>query len=49
MAQGRILAAGTSEDLKNAARTAELPAPTMEDAFVALIAANGAQQSGQAA
>jgi ABC-2 type transport system ATP-binding protein len=49
MAQGRILAAGTSEDLKSAARTPELPAPTMEDAFVALIMTDGAQQTGQAA
>ncbi|MBU6418202.1 MAG: ABC transporter ATP-binding protein [Proteobacteria bacterium] len=49
MAQGRILASGTSEELKSAARTAELPTPTMEDAFVALIAAASAQQSGQAA
>ena len=49
MAQGRILAAGTSEDLKSAARTAELPAPTMEDAFVALITAADAKQTGHAA
>ena len=49
MAQGRILAAGTSEDLKATARTAELPTPTMEDAFVALIAADSAKQTGRAA
>jgi ABC-2 type transport system ATP-binding protein len=49
MAQGRILAAGTSEALKSAARTAERPTPTMEDAFVALIAAAGASRAGQAA
>lgn len=49
MAQGRILAAGTSEDLKNATRTAALPAPTMEDAFVSLITAHDTKQAGQAA
>ena len=48
MAQGRILATGTSEDLKHASRTADLPDPTMEDAFIALIEADGAKQPGQA-
>ena len=49
MAQGRILAAGTSEELKTATRTAELPAPTMEDAFVSLIAAESAKQTERVA
>ncbi len=47
MAQGRILATGTSEDLKRASRTADLPDPTMEDAFIALIEADAAKQTGQ--
>ncbi len=37
MAQGRILAEGTSEDMKARVRSAEIPDPSMEDAFVALI------------
>jgi ABC-2 type transport system ATP-binding protein len=37
MAQGRILAEGTSEDLKTRFTSEALPNPTMEDAFVALI------------
>ena len=49
MAQGRILASGTSESLKTAARTAALPAPTMEDAFISLIAASNAKPEEQAA
>ncbi len=49
MAQGRILASGTSESLKTAARTAALPAPTMEDAFISLIAASSAKPEEQAA
>ncbi len=46
MAQGRILAEGTSEEMKARVRSAEIPDPSMEDAFVALIQnnlANGAQ------
>ncbi|MGE4482590.1 ATP-binding cassette domain-containing protein [Acidocella sp.] len=50
MAQGRILAAGTSEALKNAARAPDQPAPTMEDAFVSLImASSNPKPAGQAA
>ena len=49
MAQGRILAAGTSEALKQAARTASQPEPSMEDAFIALIMADSAKTTGQAA
>ncbi len=37
MAQGRILAEGTSEEMKARFRSDALPNPTMEDAFVALI------------
>jgi len=37
MAQGRILAEGTSEEMKARFTTDALPNPTMEDAFVALI------------
>ncbi|WP_370635774.1 ATP-binding cassette domain-containing protein [Acidocella sp. KAb 2-4] len=43
MAQGRILATGTSEELKAATRSASLPEPTMEDAFIALIMADNAK------
>ncbi|MGB8412771.1 MAG: ATP-binding cassette domain-containing protein [Candidatus Binatus sp.] len=39
MAQGRILAEGTSEEMKARFRSDALPNPTMEDAFVALITA----------
>jgi ABC-2 type transport system ATP-binding protein len=44
MAQGRILAEGSSDDLKARARRPNNPDPTMEDAFVALIEA--AQAAG---
>ncbi len=39
LAQGRVLAAGDPETLKTHARTAQLPQPTMEDAFIALLEA----------
>jgi ABC-2 type transport system ATP-binding protein len=39
MAQGRILAEGTSEEMRTRFRSDALPNPTMEDAFVALISA----------
>ncbi len=39
MAQGRILQAGDAASLKARARSAAIPDPTMEDAFVALIGA----------
>jgi ABC-2 type transport system ATP-binding protein len=39
MAQGRIRAEGTAENLKNRVREPANPNPTMEDAFVALIQA----------
>lgn len=39
MAQGRILAEGTSEEMRTRFRSDALPNPTMEDAFVALITA----------
>jgi len=35
--RGRIVAAGSPDDLKESARTAELPEPTLEDAFIALV------------
>ncbi len=43
MGQGRILAEGTSEQLKDHCRDESHPNPTMEDAFIALIEANDAQ------
>ncbi|HUZ74402.1 MAG TPA: ATP-binding cassette domain-containing protein [Stellaceae bacterium] len=39
MAQGKVLAAGEPEAIKQAARTAARPDPTMEDAFIAVIEA----------
>ncbi len=51
MAQGRILAEGTAEDMKARLRRPNNPDPTMEDAFVALIegAAAGAASPANAA
>ncbi|HMA12577.1 MAG TPA: ATP-binding cassette domain-containing protein, partial [Steroidobacteraceae bacterium] len=40
MAAGEILTLGTPADIKDEARSAELPEPTMEDAFVGLIEAH---------
>ncbi len=40
MAAGELLTMGTPSDIKAQARTAELPHPTMEDAFVGLIRAH---------
>ena len=37
MAAGSILAAGAPVEIKARARTQSVPAPTMEDAFIALI------------
>lgn len=39
LAQGKVLASGDPETLKERARTAEHPQPTMEDAFIALLEA----------
>jgi ABC-2 type transport system ATP-binding protein len=41
MADGEILAIGTPEAIKQRQRTVEQPAPTMEDAFIALIEGKG--------
>ncbi|HVB80262.1 MAG TPA: ATP-binding cassette domain-containing protein [Candidatus Binataceae bacterium] len=49
MAQGRILAEGTSEEMRERFRSDALPNPTMEDAFVALIATSETHHSGAAA
>ncbi len=49
MAQGRILAQGTSEEMRERFRSDDLPNPTMEDAFVALITAAENQQVRSAA
>jgi ABC-2 type transport system ATP-binding protein len=43
MAQGKILAQGTSEQLKQSCRDSAHPDPTMEDAFIALIEADQAK------
>ncbi|MCA1972847.1 MAG: AAA family ATPase, partial [Caenispirillum sp.] len=39
MDAGRVIALGPPEELKAAHRTAEVPEPTLEDAFIAAIAA----------
>jgi ABC-type multidrug transport system ATPase subunit len=49
MAQGRILAEGTSEEMRTRFRSDALPDPTMEDAFVALINAAENHPAGAAA
>ena len=50
MARGQILAEGSSEDMKARLRTAENPEPSLEDAFVALIAASESNaETGDAA
>jgi len=43
MAEGEVLSEGTPGEIKRRARSAELPAPSMEDAFIALI--EGHQES----
>jgi len=43
MSQGEILAAGTPQQIRARARSGQLPDPTMEDAFVALIRDNEAR------
>jgi len=49
MAQGQLLAEGTSEDLRARFRSHEMPNPTMEDAFVALVSGSGNSRAGSAA
>jgi ABC-2 type transport system ATP-binding protein len=44
MAEGEILTMGTPSSIKAQARTQQLPEPTMEDAFVALIQAHELQR-----
>jgi ABC-2 type transport system ATP-binding protein len=48
MARGHILAEGTSEDMRARFRSDAAPNPTMEDAFVALIAATENSQASSA-
>ena len=43
MAQGRVLAEGTPATIRETARNAERPDPTMEDAFIAVIETNQRQ------
>jgi len=47
MAAGEILTMGTPAKIKEQSRTEDMPEPTMEDAFVALIRAH--EQGGVAA
>ncbi|MGC9271476.1 ATP-binding cassette domain-containing protein [Acidiphilium sp.] len=49
MAQGKILAQGTSEQLKQSCRDPAHPDPTMEDAFIALIEADETKSHAKAA
>ncbi len=42
MAQGRVLTAGVPDAIKAAARRADRPDPTMEDAFISIVEAAGA-------
>jgi ABC-2 type transport system ATP-binding protein len=42
MASGEILAIGPPSEIKSRARTAELPEPTMEDAFISMITGKAA-------
>jgi len=44
MSAGEILALGTPAEVKAKARSADLPEPTMEDAFISLISDNGRAQ-----
>jgi ABC-2 type transport system ATP-binding protein len=46
LSAGKILALGTPEDIKAGAATAENPAPSMEDAFIGLILADGQAGGG---
>ncbi|MEE3500335.1 ATP-binding cassette domain-containing protein [Acidiphilium acidophilum] len=48
MAQGKILAQGTSEQLKRSCRDSAHPDPTMEDAFIALIQADQTKSHAEA-
>jgi ABC-2 type transport system ATP-binding protein len=47
VSDGRLIATGTPAGLRNRVRTAALPEPTLEDAFIALVA--GAQEREKAA
>jgi drug efflux transport system ATP-binding protein len=46
MAAGRILAIGKPVEIKARARSAQAPEPSMEDAFISLVA-GGAQGAAQ--
>jgi ABC-2 type transport system ATP-binding protein len=43
MAAGRILTAGTPDDIRGSARSAANPEPTIEDAFIHLIETDQAE------
>ncbi len=43
---GRLIATGTPASLRERVRTPDLPDPTLEDAFIALVAQSAAQQGG---
>jgi ABC-2 type transport system ATP-binding protein len=43
--RGEVVALDSPDDLKRAARTAERPDPTLEDAFIALIERQGEKEA----
>ncbi|HKL25236.1 MAG TPA: ATP-binding cassette domain-containing protein [Desulfuromonadales bacterium] len=45
MAQGKVLAEGTPEELKKRLRTKERPEPSMEETFIALLEENGQESA----
>ncbi|MBN1866580.1 ABC transporter ATP-binding protein [Candidatus Sumerlaeota bacterium] len=45
MAEGRLLAIGTPSEIKDLARNAAHPEPTMEDAFIRLLEINGQEKT----
>jgi ABC-2 type transport system ATP-binding protein len=47
--RGRIIAIGSPDDLKDGVRAADLPDPTLEDAFVRLVSTDEADENGAAA
>jgi ABC-2 type transport system ATP-binding protein len=49
MAEGEVLAQGTPLEMKSRFRTADMPFPTMEDAFIGLIENRERKDKGEAA
>jgi ABC-2 type transport system ATP-binding protein len=49
MAQGQLLAEGTSEDMRARFRSDDMPNPTMEDAFVTFVSGAENNRAGSTA